>query len=81
MVYIFRFLILFFATLVYADSNNMKLFPIENYSQNADMWINPSNPDYNTNLLDDDYQTPVFLPIISEIEKISGKKYHKDNFL
>ena len=56
MINIFRVFILFFATLIYADSNNMKLFPIDNYSQNTDMWISPNGSDYNTNLLDDDYQ-------------------------
>lgn len=30
------------------------------------------------NGLDDNYQTSIFLPIISEIEKISGKKYGKN---
>ena len=31
------------------------------------------------NGLDDDYQTSIFLPIIKEIEKISGKKYTGNN--
>ncbi|MBS3072792.1 alanine--tRNA ligase [Candidatus Pacearchaeota archaeon] len=30
------------------------------------------------NGLDDNYQTSIFLPIIKEIEKISGKKYNQD---
>lgn len=56
MVYIFRVLILIFVSLVYADNNNMKLFPLNNYSQNTDMWISPNRSDYNTNLLDYNYQ-------------------------
>jgi hypothetical protein len=60
MLIFFRVLILLFASLAYADNNNMKLFPIDNYSQNTDMWISPSRDDYQTNLLDDDYQQERF---------------------
>lgn len=41
---------------VYADNNNMKLFPIDDYSQNAEMWISPSMDGYNVSLLDSDFQ-------------------------
>ena len=44
------------ATTVYADKSNMSLFPIDDYSQSTDMWISPSEPNYNTNLLDASYQ-------------------------
>ncbi len=60
MLNVFRILILAFATFIYADNTNMKSFPLDNYSQNTDMWISPLRSDYQTNLLDDDYQLERF---------------------
>ncbi len=60
MLNIFRVLILIFPILVYADNTNMKQFSLDNYSQNTDMWISPLRSDYQTNLLNDDYQLERF---------------------
>lgn len=49
-------IILMVTTMAYAETNNMSLFPIENYNQNVDTWISSSTADYNKNLLDDSYQ-------------------------
>ncbi|MDQ5920394.1 MAG: hypothetical protein QG673_450 [Pseudomonadota bacterium] len=50
-------LTLFFVTATCCTgSNNIKVFPIEHYSQNADLWLNPKDADYNDNLLDYGYQ-------------------------
>ncbi len=60
MLNVFRILILAFTTLAYADNTNMKPFPLEHYSQNADTWISPLESDYQINLLDDEYQLERF---------------------
>lgn len=49
-------LIVFVVLPCYADNSNMTLFPIEEYSQNVNQWINPSLPNYHRNLLSKDYQ-------------------------
>ena len=60
MLNVFRILILAFTVFVYADNTNMKSFPLDNYSQNTDMWISKLRSDYQTNLLDNDYQLEHF---------------------
>ena len=34
----------------------MQFFPLQNYSQNVDLYLNPQDPNYNLNLLSDNYQ-------------------------
>lgn len=49
-------LAIFTCSYVYAGSDNMKIFPLDNYSQNVDEWINPVLANYTQSLLDTDYQ-------------------------
>ena len=49
-------LALFTCSYVYASSDNMKIFPLDNYSQSVDEWINPKLTNYKVSLLDADYQ-------------------------
>lgn len=53
-------LALFTSANVYASSDNMKIFPLNNYSQNVDQWINPALASYTQALLDSDYQEQRF---------------------
>ncbi len=46
--------------LLYADSSNMKLFPIEHYSQNVDEWLDSGLDNYDVELLDTKYQMARF---------------------
>lgn len=53
---IYCFVLSLFIIPCFADNNNMKIFPIEHYSQNIEKWLNPSEPNYEKNLLSKDYQ-------------------------
>lgn len=60
----------------YSKTNEGKYEPIQ--QKNVDTGMGVERTLAVLNGLDDDYKTEVFLPIIKEIEKLSGKKYGKN---
>lgn len=40
----------------YAVNVPISLFPLDNYNQNVDYWLNPNAPDYNSPLISEQYQ-------------------------
>lgn len=55
-----------FVLTCYADNSDMTLFPIEDYSQNVNQWVNPSLPGYYQNLLSKDYQQKKLSELVHE---------------
>lgn len=49
----------------YKTNSNVRIFPLQNYNQNADFWLNPDAPDYKKNLLDSEYQAKRFMQLKS----------------
>ena len=46
-----------------SNTSNVRIFPLHNYSQDADFWLNPSAASYTKNLLDAKYQAKRFMQL------------------